>query len=300
MKPSRPGLRSILEPVTLAPLPPVSAPPEPRPLRAASAVLLAAISFLTVWLVMILGVALSRGGSVVVFLAASLVVGPLVALYVGLVRYAPHLPTSEAVGVRPPRGREWALIGLGLLVGVGLAPGTFEITNRLIEAFPPPRETDPEVAEMAAMPGDAGSRVIILVAILIVGPLATELLFRGLMLRRLREGRGAYVAFVTVTLLSGFRPAVTQAIPAMLLVAAALTTLGLRARTVWVTVIAHIAHVTASGLLEEGPETTEIVAASPLSPGLIAGGTALAALALAVAWRVGRPADHSGSSGSSS
>jgi membrane protease YdiL (CAAX protease family) len=151
---------------------------ELRPLGALLLVLVQFSTFMTVLLVAVMLQEMrSEEGSALLVgkwnLVAATVVGPLVALYVGLNRYAGETTTRRALGLGRPTGRQVACAVAAAAGGVLLAP------------------------LWRASQVEPVSAVLLVVAY----PAANELLYRGFVQRRLTDSVGAWRALaVTFTL----------------------------------------------------------------------------------------------------
>ena len=191
---------------------PVSPPQELRP---GGAFLILLVYVLAVAAVFLVGGALGEDELVgIPFVVAALVVGPLAALYVGLLRHAPHEPTASALRLTRPSRRELGLVAVAALVGVALAPVTQVLDALLTSALaiePPSPEAMAQVDRMIGL---------VLVAELLAQPFAEELLFRGFLLPRLAatSGRGTALFLVTgVYALSHLQLAPMEAASALIL-----------------------------------------------------------------------------------
>ena len=174
------------------------APPagQPDKLTVGGAVLLALIAISGFMTVGLLGQMLKKDAlQDPVTGVVALVVGPLIALFVALVRYAPNEDTARAVGLRQaPR-----VLPLGLAVVAGAAAGLplDDVVLRMFELFP---RKLPAGAELA-LEGNALSEVVLLVGVVLLIPVAHELLYRGFLLPRLVPRLKLWGAVGTVALL---------------------------------------------------------------------------------------------------
>lgn len=207
----------------------------PPQLRPGGAFLLVLIHLAGVMSVGILAINLASDHSILLFISAGVVVGPLIALYVGLNRYTPHLKTREALGLVMPRGRQWALLGLAVVAGAALAPIAVEITVRIFRLWPLDDQGD-----VLAEPTDAGGWIILAVAQLVVSPIAQEALFRGLILGKLRESVGERYALFVATVLYVAAILQPHVMPMALLLALMTGVFALRSRCLWLPIAAHI------------------------------------------------------------
>src|SRR5688572_7180925 len=108
----------------------------PPPLRPGGAFLLVLIHLAGAMTVGILAINLAAEQSMLLFIAAAGIVGPLTALYVGLSRYTPHLSTRQALRLQAPDRGELAMLGAAVVLGVAAAPPAVEIIVRLFRAWP--------------------------------------------------------------------------------------------------------------------------------------------------------------------
>jgi len=103
----------------------------PKPFTPAGAILLVLVHFAAYLGVFLLGSLLSDGEVNLTFGFAAVLVAPLVAMYVGLVRYAPAEGTLAALRLVRPQGREPLRIVLAIVMGAGLSLLVVEM-NRLL------------------------------------------------------------------------------------------------------------------------------------------------------------------------
>jgi membrane protease YdiL (CAAX protease family) len=216
---------------------PAPAPP-PQELRPSGAFLILLVYVLALAAVLLVGAAFADDDSVgIPFVVAALVVGPLAALYVGLVRHAPREPTAAALRLLRPSGRELRILATTVVLGVALAPVTQALDTLLISAFE--IKAAPEVAaELERMTG------LIIVAAVLAQPVAEELLFRGFLLPRLAatSGRGTALLLVTgVYTLAQLQLSPPEAASALVL-GGALGVAALASETAWVAIAGHVAH----------------------------------------------------------
>jgi membrane protease YdiL (CAAX protease family) len=258
----------------------------PRPFQATSALLLVVVQLLAALGVLLLGAAVSGGDRVgAVFLGAIPTVAPLVALYVGLVRYAPDEPTAAALRLQRPAGA-WPLIGLALIFGAALSPVLLFLQEALLSLVPAePLSPELENELRAAMERPATVAFLALSQIALA-PLAHEALYRGFIQPRLVAGLGARRGVLIAAIFFAAAQLTPGLLPIALLVGLSLGVIALAAGTTWAPVAAHAAIggtpflAAALGMpFVEGESTT-------LGAPALLGGAAVAAAALALIWRL--------------
>jgi membrane protease YdiL (CAAX protease family) len=221
---------------------PVSPPQELRP---GGAFLILLVYVLALAAVLFVGAALGEDDVVgVPFVLAALVVGPLAALYVGLVRHAPKEPTARALRISRPSRRELGLVALAVLVGAALAPVTQVLDALLTSALAVELPSPEAVAQLERMMG------LILAVVLVAQPIAEELLFRGFLLPRLAatSGRGTALFLVTGVYALVQLQLSRETTASALILGGALGVAALASETVWVAIAGHIAHQVARQL----------------------------------------------------
>ena len=213
-----------------------------RPFQATSALLLVGIQLLAAVGVLLLGAAASRGESVAaVFLAAAPLVAPLVALYVGLVRYAPDEPTAAALRFSRPDAAGWGLVGLALIAGAAMSPVLLVLQEQMLSLFPA-EPIAPELEnELRAALEEPATVLFLTLTQVAFGPLAHEALFRGLMQPRLVAAHGMKRGLWITVFLYAAAQMSPRFLPLALLVALPLGVIALAARTTWAPVAAHLA-----------------------------------------------------------
>jgi membrane protease YdiL (CAAX protease family) len=157
-------------------------PPQPRELRPLGALLLVLIHAMGTWLIVSAGQALIGEDaelSIVLVLGAQVAAG-LIALYVGLVRHAPHEATSVALRLGRPDAHAWKLIGLGVAYGMLAAAPLYAIAEWVLRASG--AEAENAAAQAVATPGEMW---IVAAGALVAAPLVNEALYRGLIQPRL-------------------------------------------------------------------------------------------------------------------
>ncbi len=256
-------------------------------MRPGGAFLLVLIYLAGAMTVGLLAINLASDGSILLFVAAAGVVGPLIALYVGLNRYTPHRSTRQALRLVAPSRRELGLLGVAVVAGAALAPLAVEITIRIFRAWPLDDRTDafPE-------PTDTGAWIILAVAQLLVSPFAQEALFRGLILGGLRDSVGERRALFVATVLYVAAIVQPHVMPVALLLALVTGVLALRSRSLWIPITAHITtRLVEVGVLwgEDWPSATH--QGPPGQPlWLLITCAVVLITALAAVWRAERPA----------
>lgn len=248
-----------------------------RELRPASALLLVAVHTIGTLAILAIGQALSGASeeapvSEVLVAGARLAAG-LIALYVGLVRYAPREETAAALRLERPDGRV-GFVALGTIFGLLSAPLTYALATMLVNAL------GPEEAQAAAQfsTEGPGAEWIVTVAAMLLIPLADEALYRGLIQPRVMRvaglPRGLVLSVVLYT--------ASQLNPIVLPTAAGFAILAYAAGSTWPAVAAVVANRV--GLLW----MPHLVGESP-AWGVTTGATALAAAVLVMTWRARRP-----------
>jgi membrane protease YdiL (CAAX protease family) len=116
-----------------------------------------------------------------------------VAIFVMLRVYAPHSPMREALAVRPVASLH---ILLSALAGAGIAPAMAKLDALVLQRFP----QLPEVVEQERHVLTAGRGTLVLALVVIV-PLAEEVFFRGMLFTGIRRGRSAGTAMFATSLL---------------------------------------------------------------------------------------------------
>jgi membrane protease YdiL (CAAX protease family) len=252
--------------------------PPVRELSPLGAVALSFVCLAALLGVMLLGSAFTDGETVsIIFVGAAYVVAPMVALYVGLMRYAPHEPTGPAVGLIMPDGRDWMLALIAIGVGAAVVPIATELHLRLLEMFPP-SPVSPEEAEPTGM-----TMGILLVCEIVAIPAANELLFRGFIQRRLQRTRGATQAWVLTLLLMSLMPLDPTTMPTTAVLAGPLGYLALRAESVWVVIAGRVAQVATPYVAALLGWKSLVEESTHMSAPVLAGSAAIAALGLVLA-----------------
>jgi hypothetical protein len=255
-----------------------------RPFGPGAALLLLLVYFAANAVVLLIGDSLSDGPVGIVFFAAAAVIAPLVAVYVGLIRHAPDEPTAPALVLTWPRGKAWLHLGIALIVGAALAPLAFELTARLIEVLPKEDATDEAMTEWLSALQQPTTRALFAGAELFLIPFTREALFRGVMLPRLVGVAGMRRAVSLVFLLDLVTQPFPELAPQALVAALPLCFIALASRTTWAPIVGHIALAAATlGL--------EVRFGDHVPTALLIGGTAVALVATALAWRWRVPAE---------
>jgi len=217
----------------------------------------------------------------------ALVVGPLVALFVALVRYAPEQGTAAALGLdRAPPG---AALLLAVVAGAAVGLPLDDLVLRMFELFP--RKLAP-ATEAALAEAGAVSEVALLVGLVLAIPLAHELLYRGFMQPRLTTRLGVWGAIGTAALLHCGELFMNPHYLPSVFVIAVLSGIAAYAGGVWAAVAVHVGSqatpvlVSLAGWLVPGPgEAGEVVHLTPAWAVLFSGVAALAAGGLVVIGR---------------
>jgi hypothetical protein len=244
-----------------------------------AALLLLLVYFAASAVVLLIGDSLSDEQVGPMFYVAAAVVAPLMATYVGLIRYAPDERTSAALRIelpQAPRGRTYLHIFLGVVCGVALVPLVLELSTSLADLIPKEPVPDEAVAEWIAAVQQPATQ-----ALIVVSGVTGELFFRGFMLPRLVGTAGLLRAIALVALFdlstSTMQPlgpvaAVVAAVPCGLLV--------LAARSTWPAIAARLAFFLA---LLVAPADLVI---TQRTLGMLLGSTVVAAAAVALSWRL--------------
>jgi membrane protease YdiL (CAAX protease family) len=139
-----------------------------------------------------------------VFILGAILAATLIALYVGLTRYAPDEPTAVALRVERPDRPTLGLVALSALFGLLAAPALLDLTMAALEAM-----SKEEVA--AQTPSfDTPYADVLLVVILVLLPIVVELLYRGLVQPRLIARMGVWRGIAATLMFSWASTAVTQ------------------------------------------------------------------------------------------
>jgi hypothetical protein len=223
-----------------------------------------------------------RGGPTALEVAVGWVVGPMLALYLGLSRHAPHERARAALGLGRPERRAAPAIVCAVIAGAALAPVAAEVAVRLHGLWPLPEPSAEErlAMEAAMKPGPRLWAAYVLITT--AAPLAQELLYRGFLLPRLAGGLVVTAALYTI---SQVQP---HEMPGALLLAFGLGVVALAARSVWAALLGRLAYegvplaLGALGVPLHGALVDEPVLMPPALLGACAG---LAAVAVWTAWR---------------
>lgn len=139
-----------------------------------------------------------------VYLLGAILAATLIALYVGLTRYAPDEPTAAALRVERPDRRTMGLISLSALLGLLAAPALLDLTVAALEAVEKQATDGPTPAV------DTPYADVLLVVLVILLPIAVELLYRGLVQPRLVARMGVWRGIAATLMFSWASTAVTQ------------------------------------------------------------------------------------------
>jgi membrane protease YdiL (CAAX protease family) len=212
--------------------------PEQHDLRPGGAFLLVLIQFGALMTVWIIGANIAGGDGEeqsglagLVFLAAGTVVAPLVALYVGLNRYTPQTPTAQALGLRKPLGRQWALIVVAAGTGAALGPVINDVTVRMVMWF----ELD-----LGGERPDERTRFLLDVISVGAAPIAIELFFRGFLQGRLRQSVGAMRAYWVTLILYTVSWVNPLRFPETAIAGGALGFVSMRSGVTWAAIAMHV------------------------------------------------------------
>lgn len=136
----------------------------------------------------------------------------------------------------------WAVMGLGLVSGVGLWLLSLALDAFMMAVFGYAPPTTPDM-----YPTTVGQAILAFVALAIAAPIGEETLFRGYM-QRAYEGRGRKLALVTTSLLFAFFHLRLQGLVALLPIAFALGYLRMRSNSLWPAAAAHFGNNAAAAL----------------------------------------------------
>jgi membrane protease YdiL (CAAX protease family) len=127
-------------------------------------------------------------------LGVAMLVGPLLALYAALVRWAPGEPTMAAVGLVRVPGSAWRatqVLVFASVLGAALAPLASEIAARVLQVVPSvPEAGDAASTRDPLLTLGAVSLAVVLLCVVVLGPMVEEMLYRGFLQARVRM-RGA-------------------------------------------------------------------------------------------------------------
>ncbi|MDB4944075.1 MAG: hypothetical protein JWP97_3609 [Labilithrix sp.] len=249
-----------------------STPPDPerRPLSFLAAASWTLVVAITVGVAVAIIDAVHPGAfDDVVTIAACKVLAYSLALF-GLLRM--HDPTASIrafVGLRRP---PFLVALLALVAGAGLAPGAMWLNELFARRFPAtPEET--QQLEHVFGAETLGKKVALVVALVVIMPVADELFFRGALFTPLKRGRRAHIVILATaaydTLLGGVSPRVLASMLATSLVIA------------WIRAVSG--SVVPSVLARVGFFAVQIVPLVLVADDRLSGRVVLAATALALA-----------------
>jgi membrane protease YdiL (CAAX protease family) len=265
----------------------------PRPLTPAAAAIYAFLQLLGLFFVYgLLSATLAEGAEASwVYYAVAGLVSTLGVLYLALSRHAPGEPTWKALGLVTPRGgREWGVIGLGVLFGLGLLPVAAELSAFMIGVLPV-EQGDVEAEERARliMSASSATRWIANGILVTCVPLLEEGLFRGLLQRRL-AGVDARRAGLLIAFLYALAQSDPREMPAALLLGLGLARLRRVGETTWSAVAAHVTHVALPlalvWLSHARLDAPDDMTTSSLPLPIVAGGGALALITSFALWKM--------------
>ena len=224
------------------------------PLGAGAVVLLALLHLVGFVIVFGLGVNLAEGGAALVLNAgvASLV-APLLALFVGLTRWAPTETVGQATGlVRPRRDVAWhggAVVFFAVVLGLALAPVAAELTARVFQWMPmPPMGAEERQELIDADRMGLGTGVVVFACLLVLAPIVEEMLYRGFLARRVglrpEAGPGSWRAALFIAVVYAAVQINVRFAPSAFLLAVALAHASRSAGSTWAAIAGHIAHRT--------------------------------------------------------
>lgn len=215
----------------------VSQNPVRRELTPLGVLLLLAVHGFGALLLITLGGAASGDEDAVpsaVFTMGAILAATLIALYVGLTRYAPDEGTAAALRTERPDRPTLARIALSALFGLLAAPAILYLS--LLALSTPPTE-DPD----RPMPSfDTPHADVLLAVIFVLLPVAVELLYRGLVQPRLIPRMGVWRGIAATVMFSWASTMVTQS-PGLVLLYPALGMVAHAAASTWASIAAVLA-----------------------------------------------------------
>lgn len=265
--------------------------PEQRafPLRPGGALLLVFVHFAAFMTITIILASLTRGGGE----DEATVIGPwnvpiaqalglLMALYVGLVRYAPGEPLPVALRAPRPNARAIAVAVIAVGVGIAAYVPAYGILLRILVARV--GALDEVRAQAQALP--TSGLALGFGAQLVLVPLASELLFRGFVQGRLALSVGPGRAMLATAVLASLAHLNPFLMPSGLILALPLGVLALLTGSIWAPLAGHVSAQTAELVLGGVLDATPV---GP-TPAAMATGGGLAVVGLGIAWAIARPA----------
>lgn len=212
-----------------------------------------------------------------VVLATSLVVFAMVRVH------APEESLRETLGLRPVG---LLRLALSIAAGVGLSPALSTVDNLIAKRWP---YDDPDAAENMQKLLGSSTHVGLVLGVFVIIPLAREVFFRGLLfgeLDRHPEDRGdkdgAVVPLLATALLFAVFSLDWRSMPTALVLGLALGWLRARSGSLVAPAVAHLAFWSVQGIpiLRGTDPAADFTYPAPW----IAGGVAMAVLALALSW----------------
>jgi membrane protease YdiL (CAAX protease family) len=174
-------------------------------------------------------------------------VAPLLALYVALARWLPQEPTLTAVGLVRVPGGPWRTLGVfffAVVLGVALAPLASEISARVIQLLPmPPLDPADAGGGGASDSMGLGTGAVLVACLVVLAPMAEEMLYRGFLQARVRVGAHPAGSWRSALLVAGIYALVQtnpRAIPAALLLALGLALAARSGGSTWVSIATHV------------------------------------------------------------
>lgn len=191
--------------------------------------------------------------------------------------YAPTTPMRVALGVRAASPLH---VVLAAVAGAGLAPALSVADDVLAKRFPQSSEEIEALTKLLTA-ASLGSRVALVVCLVIAIPIIEELFFRGILFGGLRRGRTMGVAMLASTMYYATAQLSPRAFVATASIGLVLAWLRAQSGSVVSSIAAHVAFqaVQVAPLVRTGDPSIDIVYPRTW----IAGGAAVAAIALVVA-----------------
>lgn len=180
------------------------------------------------------------------------------------------------------RSSHWSWPALGGGLGLAMKYPAGAVQSLVERRWPTPAE---ELAAQADfLRHETAGQILALVFVLaLLGPAIEELFYRGVLFQLLKDGRGATVATLFVSLAFVVVHPQPRTWPALLLLSGAMTYVRLRSGAIWPSLAAHVAFNSSTLLTVIGGWNALDGASS--SPGLVLFGTLFSAGLLLLAWR---------------
>ncbi len=236
----------------------------------------------------------ARPGAItdIVNIAACVVLATSVVVFAMVRVHAPDGSLRETLGVRPVGVLR---LVLSIAAGVGLSPALSTVDDLIARRWP---YNDPEAAESMQKLLGSSTHLGLVVCVFVVIPLAHEVFFRGVLfgeLARHPEVRGqdegaVLVPLVATALLFAIFSLDWRSMPTALLLGLALGWLRARSGSLVAPAVAHLAFWSVQGIpiLRGMDPAADFTYPTPW----VAGGAAMALVALATIWPTRAPAPH--------